>query len=216
MSGTIHSERILKEIFGFKDFKIIDAETKLPGKIFKKISGNELNCSYASMKTNNSRQKYLKALSKCMDIAEKPVLIQVTSFYDLPSKIEAEKYDLLNLMTREKLSELQDKDKTGEIVKRFKKHELSVLFTTKCNRGIDFPGNCCNSIILTKYPYPDVSSIFWRVLKKEKPKIYNDFYMDKSRREFLQRIYRGLRFKEDQITLLSPDVRVFWNIGLLS
>jgi Rad3-related DNA helicase len=216
MSGTIHSEKILKEIFAFKNYKIIDAEIKMPGKVLKKLHGNELNCSYASMKGGGSREKYLKALSKCMDVAERPVLIQVTSFYDLPSKIEAEKYNILNLMTREKLLELQTKDKTGEIVKRFRGHALNVLFTTKCNRGIDFPGNSCNSIILTKYPYPDASSIFWKVLKKEKPKIFNEFYMDKSRREFLQRIYRGVRFKEDKVTILSPDVRVFWNIASVS
>jgi len=35
------------------------------------------------------------------------------------------------------------------------------------------------------------------------------FYMDKARREFLQRIYRGLRSQEDHIFLLSPDIRVF-------
>ena len=34
------------------------------------------------------------------------------------------------------------------------------------------------------------------------------FYMDKSRRELLQRIYRGLRSKDDKVFLLSPDKRV--------
>ena len=43
---------------------------------------------------------------------------------------------------------------------------------------------------------------------KNKPNHYWDFYKDKARREFLQKIYRGLRFKEDHIYLLSPDIRV--------
>ena len=34
-----------------------------------------------------------------------------------------------------------------------------------------------------------------------------------SRREFLQKIYRGLRFKEDHIYLLSPDSRVLEKAG---
>ena len=29
MSGTLHSERILKEIFGINDFKIIEAEKEI-------------------------------------------------------------------------------------------------------------------------------------------------------------------------------------------
>ncbi len=217
MSGTVHSEKVLKDVFGLKDFRIIEAEAKLPGTVKKQLTGKEINCSYKNLKNDNtSREKYLKALSCCLDIAEKPVLVNVTSFYDLPNEKEAEKYSICNLMTREKLSELQNKYKTGELVKKFKDKETSVLFTTKCNRGVDFPGDMCKSIILTKYPYPDIGSVFWKVLKKEKPEIYNEFYLDKAKREFLQRIYRGVRFKEDKVTILSPDIRVFWNSSLLS
>ena len=113
------------------------------------------------------------------------------------------------MMTRERLRELQLKDKMGDVVKRFKNKEIDVLYTTKCNRGVDFPGSICNSIILTRYPYPNISSIFWRVLKKTKPQHFHPFYMDKARREFLQKIYRGLRSESDHVYLLSPDIRVF-------
>ena len=41
-----------------------------------------------------------------------------------------------------------------------------------------------------------------------KPKHYMKFYMDKANRELLQKIYRGLRSKEDKVYLLSPDTRV--------
>ena len=43
---------------------------------------------------------------------------------------------------------------------------------------------------------------------KTNPQNYWSFYKDKAQREFLQKIYRGLRFKEDHIYLLSPDIRV--------
>jgi Rad3-related DNA helicase len=82
------------------------------------------------------------------------------------------------------------------------------LFTTKCNRGVDFPGSICNSIIISRFPYPNVSSIFWKVLKKTNPQNFMPFYLDKARRELLQRIYRGLRSKKDKVYLLSPDIRV--------
>lgn len=215
MSGTVHSENVLKDVFGLKDFKVIEAEAKLPGRVYKQMTGKEIDCNYKKMKSDEgNREKYLKALSNCIEIAERPVVVNVTSFWDLPNEKEIEKFGICNLMSREKLSTFQDNDKTGEIVKRFKNKETSVLFTTKCNRGIDFPGDVCKSIIMTKYPYPDISSIFWKVLKKEMPEIYNEFYTDKAMREFLQRVYRAVRFKEDKVTLLSPDIRIFWKSSL--
>ncbi|MEM4270587.1 MAG: helicase C-terminal domain-containing protein, partial [Candidatus Pacearchaeota archaeon] len=217
MSGTVHSEKVLKDVFGLENFKIIEAETKLLGKVYKQMTGKELDCNYKKMKSNDAnREKYLRALSNCIDIAERPIVVNVTSFWDLPNEKEIEKFGICNLMTREKLFILQENDKTGKLVKQFKNKEISVLFTTKCNRGIDFPGDICKSIIMTKYPYPDINSIFWKVLKKEKPEIYNEFYTDKARREFLQRVYRAVRFREDKVTLLSPDIRVFWNSRLFN
>jgi Rad3-related DNA helicase len=40
------------------------------------------------------------------------------------------------------------------------------------------------------------------------PEFFWDFYRDKARREFLQRIYRALRSKDDHVYILSPDTRV--------
>jgi len=106
------------------------------------------------------------------------------------------------------LREMQEKDKKSSEIERFKSGKVDILFTTKCSRGIDFPGEQCNSIILTRYPYPDIQSLFWQILRKQNQKQFREFYLDKSKRELLQKIYRGLRFKEDHIILLSPDSRV--------
>ncbi len=35
-----------------------------------------------------------------------------------------------------------------------------------------------------------------------------EFYLDKARRELIQKVSRGVRFKEDKVSLWSPDVRV--------
>ena len=207
MSGTIHSEWVLKEVFGIKQFKIIEAETNHRGKITKVKSGLERNFDYKLLNQHGSRERYLKALSKSIELAEKPALVHVNSFSDLPTREECLKYGI-NIKTREELQEEQKKYKRGELVQMFKNQEIDVLYSTKCTRGVDFPGEMCNSIIFTKYPFSNVSSLFWKVLKKSKPDHYYPFYMDKARRNFLQRIYRGLRSKEDHINLLSPDLRV--------
>jgi len=126
----------------------------------------------------------------------------------LPNSEEIEKFELKNLKNREEIKILQNEDFDGNIVRDFKNKKINILFSTKDSRGIDFPGEECNSIIFTKYPNPDIKDIFWKVLKKIDPNNYWSFYKDKARREILQKAYRGLRSKEDKIEILSPDLRV--------
>ncbi|HLD38233.1 MAG TPA: helicase C-terminal domain-containing protein, partial [Candidatus Nanoarchaeia archaeon] len=115
---------------------------------------------------------------------------------------------LKNLIGRERLKEIQDEDKEGKLIEEFKTGKINILFSTRASRGIDFPGEQCNSIIFTKYPNPNVKDVFWKILNQTKPQHYWKFYKDKAKRDLLQKIYRGLRFKDDHIYLLSPDSRV--------
>ncbi|MCX6741926.1 MAG: DEAD/DEAH box helicase family protein [Candidatus Pacearchaeota archaeon] len=209
ISGTIHSENVLKNVFGLDNFKIIDAETSMPGKIIPLKTGQEFSCSYENFRTGRlTRKQYLQALDACIRKAVKPFLVHVTAFKDLPTDKEAQEYNL-SIISQEQLKKQQYEDKTGKLIQDFKNKKIDALYSTKCNRGVDFPGDVCNSIIITRFPYPNVSSTFWRIFKKTKPQYYNSFYADKSKREFLQRIYRALRSKDDKVYLLSPDVRVF-------
>lgn len=89
MSGTLHSEIVLRNIFGIKDFKIVEAETVNQGNIEILMSGKEFDCKYANFSNNiNSRGEYLDALGKCLELSEKPTLIHVNAFKDLPSESE--------------------------------------------------------------------------------------------------------------------------------
>jgi len=207
MSGTIHSSDVLKNVFGLDNFKIIDAETEPQGRIEIKKTGLEKNCKHSNL-IKSDREKYLKALSRCVELAEKPVLVHVNSFSDLPTKQEISEFKIKNLISREELKDTQKEDKTGELVERFKKGQIDVLFSTRCARGIDFPGKECNSIVFTKYPNPNVEDAFWKILSKTKPQHYWPLYKDKARRELWQKVYRGLRSKDDHVFVLSPDTRV--------
>ncbi len=207
MSGTLHSDSVLKNIFGLEDYIIIDAETEGQGKIEVVRTGLEKDFKYSN-RGKFSRGDYLEALGKCVEVAKRPVLVHVNAYADLPSESELEEYDIDNLISREKLRETQEEDKTGELIERFKVGQSDILFSTRSARGMDFPGEQCNSIIFTKYPNPNVRDAFWQILNKTKPQFYWDFYKDKARRELWQKVYRGLRFKEDHVYLLSPDVRV--------
>ncbi len=209
MSGTLHSQTVLKNVFGLEDFEIIDAETEQQGKIDIQRTGFEMDCKYENFaKGQFTREQYLKALDRCVEISKKPALIHINSFMDLPSYDEIDKFGLQYLMCRTELKEVQMEDKKGYLIDEFKQGKKECLFTTRCARGIDFPGEQCKSIIFTKFPYPNFKDPFWEIFKRTHFQYYWDFYKDKAKRELHQKIYRGLRFKEDHIFLLSPDERV--------
>lgn len=209
MSGTLHEESVLRTIFGLDNFKIIEAEVESQGRIETVRTGKEMDCKYSNFSSGkHSRKDYLLALSKVIETAKKPTLVHVNAFSDLPSEQELNEYDIDNLISREKLKEIQGNDKEGKIIERFKDGQMNVLFSTRASRGIDFPGEQCNSIIFTKYPNPNVQDPFWKILNKTRPNDYWSFYRDKAKRELWQKVYRGLRFKEDHVYVLSPDTRV--------
>jgi Rad3-related DNA helicase len=207
MSGTLHSNQVLKDIFGLKDFKIIEAESEMPGKIHKQRTGLERNCSFANFKSGAiTRNMYLKTIDMCMANAKPPTLVHVSAFKDLPTEEENETLLLDNVITQERLKEIQSRGNTA--IDEFSSGEEDILFTTRCSRGVDFAGDKCNSIVVTRYPYPNIQGLFWKILKQEQPEKFMEFYLDKARRELHQKIARGVRFKGDKVDVWSPDARV--------
>jgi Rad3-related DNA helicase len=209
MSGTIHSEHVLKNIFGLDEFEIIDAEVENQGQIEVSKTGLEIDCKYSNFSSGKfTREDYLCSFDKCLEVAKKPALVHINAFLDLPSEEEIEEFNLRNLISREKVREMQREDSEGRLVASFKKGDFDVLFSTRVSRGVDFPGNECNSIIFTKYPNPNVQDAFWKILQRTKPNHYWSFYRDKATRELWQKVYRGVRFSKDHVYVLSPDIRV--------
>lgn len=207
MSGTLHSKKVLKDVFGLENFKVIDAESEMPGKVHKQRTGLERNCSFANFKSGSvTRNMYLKIMDMCLANAERPTLVHVNAFKDLPSEEENAKLMLDNLITQERLRELQSRGNVA--IEEFANGESDVLFTTRCSRGVDFAGDKCNSVVLTRFPYPNIQGLFWQILKREQPEKFMEFYMDKARRDLVQKVARGVRFKGDKVSLWSPDSRV--------
>jgi Rad3-related DNA helicase len=209
MSGTLHSPSVLKNVFGIENFSTVEAETLNQGSIEIYKTGKEFDCKYSNFRSKlHSRKDYLNALSTVIAKADKPSLIHVNAYSDLPTADEVLSLKIFNIMIKEELRAKQKEDKEGSLVSEFKQGKSNILFTTKCSRGIDFPGDTCKSVIFTKYPNPNVKDTFWKVLQKTHPDHYWEFYKDKARREFLQRIYRAVRSKDDHVFVLSPDIRV--------
>jgi len=216
MSGTLHSANVLNHIFGINDFKNVEAEILQQGAIEIMMTGKERDCKYANfVDGQHSRRDYLEALQISVEKAKRPTLIHVNAFQDLPTDEEKSIYQLTQLTSQESLRESQIEDKTGKAISIFKQGLNDKLFTTKCSRGIDFPGDTCNSVIFTKYPNPNISDTFWKILQKTHPDHFWEFYRDKAYREFLQRIYRAVRSKDDHVYILSPDLRVLQSVKKL-
>jgi Rad3-related DNA helicase len=209
MTGTPHSPIVMKEIFGIPNYAIVEAEIKAPGVIDIVRTGKEFDCKYSNFSSGEkTRKDYLEAFSACVDKAPLPTLIHVGAFEDLPTMAEQAEYSVNNIMSREEIKETQFNDKSGQQVSLFRAKLKKRLFTTKCSRGVDFPGDICNSVIFTKYPNPNPNDIFWKVLKQNHGEHFWDFYKDKASRELLQRTYRALRSQDDHVYVLSPDLRV--------
>ena len=94
MSGTLHSDNIIKNIFEINDFKIVQAEELNFGSTEIVATGKEFDCKYSNFTSSrHSREDYLRALSACVEKAQPPVLIHVNAFKDLPSQEEIENLD---------------------------------------------------------------------------------------------------------------------------
>ncbi len=213
MSGTLHSSEVLKHIFQIKDYEVVEAETLNPGTMEIVRTGKEFDCKYSNLiSKKHTREDYLTALKACIEKAEIPSLIHVQAYQDLPNFEERADLGLQELVPREELLDEQREDKFGLRINRFKKGEIKRLFSTKCSRGVDFPGEMCKSVVFTKYPNPNVKDIFWKVIQKTHPSYYWEFYRDKAHREFLQRLFRAIRSKDDHIFVLSPDIRVLQEV----
>ncbi len=209
MSGTIHDKEVLRDVFGIKEFQVVEAETVNQGEVRIKRTGLEKDCKYSNFSNgNHSREDYLLAMEKSIENASRPTLVHVNAYLDLPSEREKSELGLNFLASRDELREDQFNDKTGEIVKEFKEGKKEILFSTRDSRGVDFPGEQCRSIIFTKYPNPNVKDPFWKILMRTNPGHYWKFYKDKARRELVQKVYRGVRSREDYVELWSPDSRV--------
>ncbi len=207
MSGTLHSEEVLRDIFGIKEFTVIEAEVQAPGKINVYRTGLERNCSYANfMNGTVTRERYLKMLDCAIANCDGQTVVHVNAFSDLPSEEEMQRLKFDNLITREELTNLQKKSQV--VIDEFCAKKRKILFTTRCSRGVDFAGDKCDNVVMTKFPYPNIQGLFWKILKKEQPQKFREFYVDRANRELTQKIARGVRFKGDKVNLLSPDSRV--------
>lgn len=188
MSATFQSEKILEEIFGFDNFCFIEGEPKFPGIVYPKKLGTENRVTYKMWKHEEFKRQYWRNLVNAIKQSAKPVMIPVHAFKYLPEGI------------REKLK--------GQGTLRTKNGDIT--FSTVMKRGVDLKDDQCRSIVMLKFPFPDVNDSTLKAMKlKLGDGAFWMYYRDMAKREFIQTIGRGVRHKEDWVELYSPDKTVF-------
>jgi Rad3-related DNA helicase len=179
MSATIQSRQTLKEIFGIEPHFVI-AEDVNPGLIKIKVTGQECMVTYTNWQLAEFQERYHRLLSRMVEVATKPCLVQV----------HAKKY-----VPPEHASKLIDeyfKDGTW--------------WSTRTDRGVDLPGDKCRSIILMKYPMPDMNDVVLKTMRQLLGEGKFWMYMnDMATRNLIQQCGRGVRSNDDWCEVYSPD-----------
>ena len=184
MSATLHSNFVLSNIFGVKNAPIIEAETRFPGTLIICKTGLETKVNMKLWNEPNFREQYKINLSKVLSIAKKPCLVQVHAFKYVPEKFLKE----INVMGNE------------------------VMWSTITDRGIDLPDEKCRSIVILKYPYPDLSDVILQTMHKLLGELFWSYYQDMANRNLIQQCGRAIRHKDDWCEVYSLDKAVIQNL----
>lgn len=183
MSATMQSKQVLKEIFGIEPH-IVVAEDTNPGVLKLTTTGQESAVTYQSWQQKEFQQRYHKLLSHIVNVATKPCLVQV----------HAKKY-----VPPEHAHRLLDDGFVN-----------GVWWSTRTDRGIDLPDEKCRSIVVMKYPLPDMNDVVLKTMRQllGDGKFWS-YMNDMATRQLIQQCGRGVRSADDWVEIYSPDSKCF-------
>lgn len=193
MSATVHKNNTLRQIFKIDNPVVVQGEEKFPGILYIMEPSEKGALSTITYRNWNSslelREDYWGLLDRVIEIAAKPCLVQVHAFRYLP-----EKY-------------MPSKEQREEDYWYFGNE--NVIFSTKTDRGIDLRDDRCRSIVLMKYPMPNISDIILKTMRRLLGETAFWNYMhDMANRNMIQQCGRALRHKDDWCQVYSLDAKV--------
>jgi len=186
MSATTHSPTIYSSVFKLDNVPMIQAEPKFPGTLKLMFTKDSIEVVHRNWVKTEFRRRYYQVLEAIIAKATRPTLVQVHALKYMPREAK----ELLN---------------RGFID--------GVSWSTVTDRGIDLPDEKCRSIIITKFPFPDLSDIVFKVLQRTfGDKTYWHYIRDMANRELVQQCGRAIRHDNDWCEIWSPDAKVLYNI----
>lgn len=195
MSATAQSPEVLRDIYKI-DPVFVEGEVKYPGMLFQCKVGKEEKVNYKKWESSRFRERYWNCLAEILEVATRPTLVNLHAFKYLPK-------ERIGLIPSEsEVKEYQDLN-----IDLFKLGQEDILFTTKCDRGIDLPDDKCRSIVMLKMPYPlRTDPILMAMMKRFGKEKFEIYYQDLTDRTFIQSIGRVLRSEDDYAEFWSPDL----------
>ena len=206
MSATFPSERILRQVYGFRDPIIIRGEPRFQGTL-RVVQQDVPRITHASWQEERTRRAFVEALH---DV-----------FRRIPHDEQAivlvhGKQRLLDLadvspIARWLAAELEDDaERHEQRLEQFFLGERKVLASTRIARGVDFAGEKARHIVLIKDPLPNLRSRRFQVLSKRWGDDLLFAYADDiASRTLAQMVGRGLRHEQDWVRLWVLDSAVF-------
>lgn len=160
------------------DPPIVEGETRYPGIIKLKVTGKEMDVTTSNWEKQYFKRNYWALLDKILNRAKKPCLVQVHAFKYVPNNVTV------------------NREKDG------------ILFSTVTDRGIDLKDEKCRSIVILKFPLPDLNDPVLKTMKKLLKGKFWKYYVDIAKRELVQQVGRGVRHKDDWVEVWTLDKRV--------
>jgi len=192
MSATMHNKNVLRGVFGVENPIIIEAEKRNPGTLYLKSLGKEMKVNHRTWEDEKFRQTYWNTLEEIIKKATPPILIQVHAFKYLPEKYK------------------------NKINKWIKIEGKKVMFSTITDRGIDLRDDLCRSIVILKYPLPDLSDVVLKVMRQKIGEQKFWYYVnDMADRQLIQQCGRAVRHNSDWCEIWTTDTRVLKRLPII-
>jgi len=190
MSATRHSDRVMRNIYGIQP-PLVVAQEENPGTLYLMTprEGHLVSVTFNAWRSLEFRENYWELLEQQLAVAQRPCYVIVHAYKYLPQQYKPEEYE-----------------KTQEYWTR--RSLPGVYFSTKMDRGKDLKDDLCRSIILLKYPYPNIKDIILQTIKRQ----YGDsefweYMQDHADRNLIQQCGRAIRSADDWCLIYSPDLR---------
>ena len=189
MSATMQPPTILTQVFKLDNIPQIEAEPHFPGTLNIMNTSESISVTYQNWAKPEVQEKYFNLIDKIISVATRPTLVQVhANKYVPPNKKEILNRGFIN----------------------------EVSWSTVTDRGVDYADDQCRSIIITKFPLPNISDIVFQVLQKTLgDNIFWTYIRDIANRDLIQQCGRAVRHKNDWCEIWSPDEQVLLYIRAL-
>ncbi|HET6403028.1 MAG TPA: helicase C-terminal domain-containing protein [Candidatus Thermoplasmatota archaeon] len=213
MSATFPSERILRQVYGFRDPILIEGEPRFQGTL-KVIRQDPPRVTHATWQDARTRKAFVDSLHDTFRRipADEQAIVLVHGKQRLLDVAE------LSPVARWIAGELEDDaERHEQRLDQFFRGERKVLASTRIARGVDFAGEKARHVVIIKDPLPNLRSRRFQVLSKRWGEELLFAYADDiASRTLAQMVGRGLRHEKDWARVWVLDSAVYARLARIT